>query len=409
MKYDVVIIGGGASGLCCAVMSKKEDNTVLIIERNDRVGKKILSTGNGKCNLTNSYCRPDLFDKNPEGIYPYFSSGDIEFADSVIGHFSADDTIAFFESLGVLTENKDGYIYPRSEQASTILNALRLECERKGVDIITNVSAESIKSVDDPDGYRFLINGKYRCRKCVISAGGMAAPKTGSDGSIYKVLKRMGHSIVKPIPALCGIHCSDRYFRELKGVRNNSVITLILPDGKTVLSSRGNIQFTQTGISGIPVFQISAEVGKLFEEGILPGIIIDLLPEKSEAELSEIIDSYCAEMKAEMLPPVLNNRLINVLSKEVSSGRDKGPVTFGQAAASLIKRFKATPVSLFSFDEAQTTAGGVSTREIDARNMESKLIPGLYFTGEVIDVNGICGGYNLQWAWSTAYIVSRGL
>lgn len=409
MKYDVLIIGGGASGLCCAVMSKKTDNSVLIIEKGDRVGKKILSTGNGRCNLTNAYCMPDLLDDNPEGIHPYFSSGDVSFADSVIGRFDAQDTMAFFESLGVLTENKEGYIYPRSEQASTILNALRLACERKGVDIVTGVSVDSIKKISDPDGYRFLVNGKYRCRKCVISAGGMAAPKTGSDGSMFNVIKDMGHTVVKPIPALCGINCAGSVFKELQGVRNNSVITLMKQSGRMIIRTAGNLQFTRTGISGIPVFQLSSEAGKLLDLGTDLTISIDLLPEIGEDRLAEMIDSYCAEMKEEVLPPVLNNKLLNVCRKAVDNKAPGKGITFGQAASAVIKRFKVTPMSPFSFDEAQTTAGGISTAEIDADTMESKIIPGLYFTGEIIDVNGICGGYNLQWAWATANIVSKAL
>jgi len=405
MKYDVLIIGGGAAGLCCAVMSKKTDNSVLIIEKGDRVGKKILSTGNGRCNLTNAYCMPDLLDRNPEGIHPFFSSGDVRFADSVIKRFGAEDTIAFFESLGVLTENKEGYIYPRSEQASTILNALRLACERKGIDTVTGVSVDSIKRISAPDGYVFLVNGKYRCRKCVISAGGMAAPKTGSDGSMYKVIKDMGHTIVKPIPALCGINCDGSFFKELQGVRNYSAISLMDSDGKVILRSTGNLQFTKTGISGIPVFQLSSEAGKLLDNGTDLTICIDLLPEIGKDRLAEMIDSYCSEMKADVLPPVLNSKLLNVCRKAV--GR-KG-LTFGQTAAEVIKGFKVTPVSLFSFEEAQTTAGGISTNEIDVDTMESKIIPGMYFAGEIIDVNGICGGYNLQWAWSTANIVSKSI
>lgn len=409
MKYDVLIIGGGASGLCCAVMSKKTDNSVLIIEKGDRVGKKILSTGNGRCNLTNAYCMPDLLDDNPEGIHPFFSSGDVRFADSVIGHFNAQDTIAFFESLGVLTENKDGYIYPRSEQASTVLNALRLACERKGVEIITGVGVNSVKKISDPEGYSFLINGKYRCRKCVISAGGMAAPKTGSDGSMFKVIKGLGHTVIKPMPALCGINCSGSYFKELQGVRNNSVVTLMQPDGKMILRSAGNLQFTRTGISGIPVFQLSSEAGKLLDKGTALNICIDLLPEIEEDKLAEMIDSYCREMKEDVLPPVLNNKLLSVCGKAVDRNACRKGMTFGQAASAVIKKFIVTPVSLFSFDEAQTTAGGVSTEEIDVDTMESKIMPGLFFTGEVIDVNGICGGYNLQWAWATANMVSKAL
>lgn len=405
--FDIIIIGGGASGLSCACMAKAADNSVLVIERGDRPGKKILSTGNGKCNLTNEYCRVELLDKNPEGIYPYFSSGDLKFVESVISRFNVDDTISFFSEMGVLTENKGGYIYPRSEQASTVQNALRLTCDKKGVRILTGISVDQVELTAADDNYRFLVNGTYRCRKLIVSTGGMAAPKTGSDGSFFKVLKKLGHTIIEPRPALCAVSCSDSFFNELKGVRNSSQVILTDQDGKAFFKSFGNVQFTADGISGIPVFQLSSEFGRVLNDGKIIAIMIDLLPETGRNEIIKMIVSYCDFYGDGYLPPILNSRLLNVIDKQLRSHSFKSTHEFASCAADIIKRFPVTPVSLVSFDEAQTTAGGVSTDEIDPSTLESKIIPGLYFTGEVIDVNGICGGYNLQWAWSTAHIASQ--
>ncbi len=445
MTFDLIIIGGGAAGLAAAVMAKSEYNSVLILEHTDRVGKKILSTGNGRCNLTNMNCTPERLHENPEGMFPYFTSGSGDFAESVIARFDADDTVHFFASLGLLTEDKNGYVYPRSEQASTVLDVLRNACARKGVEIETGVQVKNIKKTGEDI---FAVDDRFFCRNLLIAAGGMSAPKTGSDGSGYELAAGFGHSVVKPVPALCGIRCSDKFFKELAGVRNDSVITLTCEisgrhrknktdaaalgtetEGKLreagnlkkscennsaaavsgketegTLKAAGNLQFTSYGISGIPAFQISSETGRMLERGQTPVICIDLLPELNEEELAGFID----ESGDRTLHGVLNKKLANVICKEIEKAKDRLPgKTFGQQAAAVIKSFRVNPVALNSFEEAQTTAGGIPTDEIDPETMESKLVPGLYFAGEIMDVNGICGGYNLQWAWSSAYIAAE--
>lgn len=401
MKYDTIIIGGGASGLCTAILSKTENNSILIIDHADRVGKKILSTGNGKCNLTNRFCKVDLFDSNPEGIYPYYPEQNRSFAESVIGQFDSDQTISFFESLGMLLEDKNGYIYPRSEQASSVLDMLRFRCEDLGIDMVTNYQPMKITRKKG----LFHVDDEYSCHNLVLATGGMSVPKTGSDGSGYEYAKAFGHSIVEPIPCLCALRCSDPFFKELAGVRNDSKVTLLDEEKNPLMEVTGNLQFNDYGVSGIPVFQISSLAGRLLKEGKQLFLRIDLLPEFSMQELGEFLD----QKKDHMLLGILNKKLAMVVEKEARNKKDHDDVTPGNLRAMIIKKFKVHPVSLNPFTESQVTAGGVSVDEISPDTCASKLVVNLYFAGEIIDINGICGGYNLQWAWATAHAVAKAI
>ena len=401
MKYDIVIIGGGASGLCTAIMSKTESNSILIIEHEDRVGKKILSTGNGKCNLTNDYCRTELFSSNPEGIYPYFPEKNRSFAETVVSAFDAEKAIQFFRDLGILTENKNGYIYPRSEQASSVLDCLRFRCESLGIDMALGYQPMNITKKND----LFYIDDEYSCRKLVLATGGMSAPNTGSDGSGYEFAKSLGHSIIEPIPSLCGIKCSDSFFKALAGVRNDSRLSLYDDQKNLLIEAHGNLQFNDYGVSGIPAFQVSSIAGRLLKEGRNLLLRIDLLPEVSLNELAAFLD----EKKENYLLGVLNKKLAQVIEKEIKRKKGCDNVTAGYLRACMIKRFKVHPVDVTSFAQSQVTAGGVCVDEICPNTCESLLVDNLYFTGEIMDINGICGGYFLHWAWASAHAASNAL
>ena len=420
--YDIIIIGGGASGLCTAIMSKTESKSILIIEHNDRVGKKILSTGNGKCNLTNLGCKVIssgnslTFAENAEGIAPYYSSNRDGFAETVISAFDADKAIAFFGELGMIPLNKNGYIYPRSEQASSVLDLLRFRCEELGVEILCGYQPVKIRQSKDKSC--FLIDEEYSCDQLVIATGGQSASKTGSDGSGYEIAKAFGHQIIPPQPALCALKCSDPFFKELAGVRTDAKLALFERNSKEPLMTvSGNLQFNNYGISGIPVFQLSLIASRLLDEGHELLVKIDLLPELSEEELSEIfakkIRSRLNKNPAagnDLFLGILNKKLANVVDKESRKAHpDEKPEDYAFVYTHMIKRFKVHPTDTVSFEEAQTTLGGVSTAEIDPETMESRLVKGLYFTGEIIDVSGICGGYNLQWAWASAHAASESL
>ena len=406
MIYDLIIIGGGAAGLFAAIKAKLNNKSVLVLEHTSRAAKKILSTGNGKCNLTNSYCKVDLFGSNPEGLYPYFSSGNKEFIEKVISRFDADDTIRFFESLGVALVNKNGYIYPRSEQASTINDVLRMSLSGLGVDVLTEVDVKTITTAKRKDKENvFCVNSQQKGRNVLIAAGGSAASKTGSDGSGFKLAKALGHDIILPGPALCGVKCKEGIFKELSGVRCDCKVNLTDEHGNTLISSHGNVQFTSYGLSGIPIFQISSEVGKYLKSNKKIKIAVDLIPDMDEEKIISYIEKDAPWKNKDnqiydSLTGLLNKKIVSVLHKINGDKIKAGDVAHN------IKKFTVTPVGLNSLEEAQTCSGGVNTEEIDPYTMQSRIVPGLYFAGEIIDVNGICGGYNLQWAWSTAHIVS---
>lgn len=409
MIYDLVIIGGGASGLCTAIMSKKEDNSILILERGSRAGKKILSTGNGRCNLSNFFCRAELFDSNPEKIPPYFSNTDDSFAKKVIEAFNVDDTIAFFEDAGMLTTDKGGYIYPLSEQASAVLDILRFRCEEMDIEIRCGSYIEKVECVGGADkGHRFRI-GDILCKNLVIATGGMSAPETGSDGSGYSIAESLGHKIIKPLPALCALKCSDKFTKSLAGVRCRAELELFKLRSKEripVIKTIGNLQFVSDGISGIPVFQLSIPGTRLLDEEEELLIRVDLLPDISKEKLTD----FLKEDPEKRLAGALNKKLVPVIKKEAAKAHpDAGGDEMAEIYTNVIKKFKFHPVSTYGFQKAQTTFGGVDLREIAPDSMESKKVKGLYFTGEIVDVTGICGGYNLQWAWSSAHAAAKHL
>ena len=400
-NFDIIIIGGGASGLCTAINAKTKNNNILIIDKSPRPGRKILATGNGKCNLTNENCKVALFDENPEGIYPYFSEGSRDFIEEVIGRYDCDDTIKFFEGLGLLLKNKNGYIYPRTEQAKTVLEVLENKTEQLGIDVLSDYR---IRRITKENGL-FVVDGKYKAQNLVVSTGGLSSPKNDADGFGYEIAQGFGHSVNRPRPALCALACKGKIFRDLAGVRTDAYVYVYDKD-KLIIKSFGNLQFTDYGISGIPVFQISSVAGKMLEEGKKPLIKIDPLYDFSEDELFRLIKGR----KDDCLLGILNEDLAHACEKTCQGqGLKKNSGEYKKKLCVLAKNFYFEPESTAPFKNSQVTAGGVKTDQIDPKTMQSEIEPGLYFTGEVIDVNGICGGYNLQWAWSTGHICADAL
>ncbi|MCF0228077.1 MAG: aminoacetone oxidase family FAD-binding enzyme [Parasporobacterium sp.] len=414
MYYDIIIVGGGASGLCTAIHAKTENNSILILDHNNIPGKKILSTGNGRCNLTNVNASVDLFGSNPEGLVPYMTSGDPLFYHEVIKQFDCHDTVNFFAENGLFCIDKNGYVYPRSEQASTVLEILRSRCEDLGIEIRTG---HDVKTITKKKDALFVVDSMFECTNLVIATGGLAGANTGNDGSGYKMAQSFGHELVEPIPALCGIRCRDDFFKYLKGTRTDGKLAF-KADNRDI-NVHGNIQFTDYGISGIPTFQISSIIGYMLSIGEQPVISIDFLPDIALVDLVKLLQnnyrlnhSDLKEIKPDerMLIGLLNKNVAMVILRQYAHVKDNSSVeSMCVAIARLIKVFQVHPYELMAFENAQTTAGGIYTGDVNSRTMESMKIKGLFFTGEVLDVNGICGGYNLQWAFSTAAICGRAL
>jgi len=396
---DIVVIGGGASGLMAGITAARNGSRVTILEHKDRIGKKILSTGNGKCNLTNLDQKPEHY----RGEHP-------EFAMNLLKQFGVTETLEFFKGLGIFPKNKNGYIYPNSEQAASVLDVLRMEAEHLKIKIICETEIKGIKKT----GAGFCIQagtGSYECRRLIVAAGSKAAPVTGSDGSGYKIAADFGHRIITPVPALVQLRAKEDFFKSLAGIRTEAAITLFINGSKTAWET-GELQLTDYGISGIPVFQISRFAARGLESGCRVSTEIDFMPEVNEHDLTDMLFARicnCPYKDAEeMMNGLLNKKLNAVLLRQAgiplhapSDSLKKDEV---RKLAEKMKKFTVTIKETNPFANAQICAGGVDTTELDDETLESKLVKGLYFSGEIIDIDGTCGGYNLQWAWTSGYV-----
>lgn len=403
MKKQVVIIGGGASGLAAGIQAAREGASVIILEHTGRVGKKLLSTGNGRCNLTNLAM--------PEDAYRSSNPG---YAKKVIRQFPVSDTLHFFTELGILYTNRDGYIYPRSGQASSILDVLGSELENLNVRIICDCEVIDI-SPQETTGFLLKTSaGTYTGDAVILAAGSKAAPGTGSDGSGYKLAKRLGHNLIKPLPALVQLRCREKHYKQLAGVRTEVRLELFA-DGESVARDFGELQLTDYGISGIPVFQISRYASEALDQGRQVKVRIDFLPEIDQNEINSLLESRRLRLgyrsADEFLVGILNKKLAAVLLKlagiEVSQKSDCITSLQIKSLLRLLKAYETSVSAVNPFSNAQVCSGGIDTREVDPYTMQSRLVKGFYFAGEILDVDGICGGYNLQWAWSTGIIAGR--
>lgn len=402
---DVIVAGGGASGLFAAILCAKKHLKVIVLEQKERIGKKILATGNGKCNYTNQ--------KQGKGCY---RGENKEFTETGISTFGSAEAISYWQELGIYPKDKNGYVYPFSEQASSVLEVLRMELKRQGVIVACEEKVQNIEK----RGKEFLVEtekNRYTAKYVIVATGGQASPKLGSDGSGYRLAKKLGHSVVEPVPALIGLKCKDGYYKSVAGVRTEAEVSVYI-DGKSkcIAKDRGELQLTGYGISGIPVFQISRFAARALKEGKKVQVQIDYMPSLSNKELENLLQKRFQDKQKnaeEALIGLFNKKLIQMFLKTSGIKPESMAVNVTdkqiKQLADKIKGMATQVLDTNGFDQAQVTAGGVSTWEIDSSTMESLLVPGLYFTGEVMDVDGICGGYNLQWCWSSAFLAARSI
>lgn len=400
----IAVIGGGAAGMMAAITAAECGAAVTVFEHQDRVGRKILMTGNGRCNLSNlSYSGWEYYGEEPE------------FAKGVLSQFTANDTVSFFKRLGLLVKDKNGYLYPVSEQASAVLDVLRNELVKKKVKVKTNVSVQiSFQEKEQ----KFLLryeNGEGYYDMVILACGSRANPRTGSDGSGYGLAEAFGHKIIKPLPALVQLRCRENFFKGIAGVRCEAGLRLLTEKGLQA-EERGELQLTDYGISGIPVFQFSRVAARALDAGEKVSVEIDFLPSLT----TEVLGSFLREVLQregnrecpveEVLAGVIHKKLLMLILKEngIKGSRGSGSITAKETEAVLrtIKCFTVQVGATNPFDNAQVCCGGVDCSEIDG-NCQSKKVPGLFFAGEIMDVDGICGGYNLQWAWSSGYVAGK--
>ena len=453
-KTTVAVIGGGAAGMMAAIEAARAGAIVTLIEKNPQLGKKLATTGNGRCNYTNL----DMSDRiggKFRGFHP-------EFAAPSLDALPPEAVLDWFRAIGVEPRFRGSYVYPNSDQASAVVDALREELHRLSVKVHYNAEVKNIQRIEKDAGY-FMIqctDAVVKADRVILAAGSKAAPKTGSNGDGYFIARKLGHTIVPYVPALCGIRCAGDAFRALAGIRTEAALELSV-DGRCVDREAGELQLVDYGISGIPVFQLSRYAAYALQEGKKATVYINFLPGFTEAgaavrnskraysdsgistiEVSAAKNAQnaraevsCCAAKAEdpkdlavqlyrqrqerlagrkmesFFTGLLHQKLGQLLLR-MASVRPELPVAELsekqlRSLASLSVRFKAECVEMNGFLQAQVVAGGVDTTEVDPGTMASRLVPGLYFAGEVLDIDGICGGYNLQWAWASGFVAGR--
>ena len=403
----IAVIGGGASGMMAAITAAgNKDNTVLLFERQQRVGKKLSATGNGRCNLSNTAASAGN---------GYFSvEGDAGFMAPAFNEFSAEDTLRFFRSLGLLTVEDSaagrGRIYPLSDSANSVVDVLRFACARLGVESLTSSQVLSVRRVKGGGFSVATAEGEYAADRVIIACGGAAGTAVGGVNDGYALLKALGHSRTALYPVLVPICCDSPYPRSLKGVRADAGLKLY-KGGRLLAESRGELQFTEKGISGPAAFEISRAAAMNRDTVVR----IDFLCGFSKEETADILRERAAQMPelpaGDILTGIVHNRLGKMLVKY--SGTDMNAPSGGLSAAepekiaAACKCFEMNVSGTCGFESAQVSAGGIRTSEFVPETLESRIVPGLYACGEVLDIDGMCGGFNLQWAWSSGRLAGR--
>lgn len=391
MKKRVAIIGAGASGMAAAVTASRRREDVILLEVQDQPGKKILATGNGKCNYTNAKMTADCF-----------RSGSMAQVREVLSAFSMEETVAFLQSLGIEPMVKNGYYYPASGQAASVRAVFEMELAHRKVPVVTN--CRIVRITKEKDGFQLRsADGKtYRADRVILSCGSKAgiAPQKAAGG--YELAKALGHHVTGLYPALTGIRCAKSSVPDWAGVRINGMIAL--EADRVLAADTGELQLTDYGVSGIPAFQVSRYAAVALAEGKKVCAVLDFFPGKSRKDLELLLFERHRQMSyksgQELLIGLLPDRLIRALIK-------RSPQLSLSLFAEQLKRWELTVAGVNPLAQAQVCAGGIPLTEINPETMESKKTKGLYLTGEMLDADGICGGYNLQWAWATGVIAGR--
>lgn len=399
----VLVVGGGAAGMMAAISAKINGAEVVVLERNNRVGKKILATGNGRCNYTNINLSIDNYHgKNPK------------FAYSCLSKFGVAETLDFFERLGITPAIEEkGKVFPLSFQSSSVLDVLRFELEDLGVELLTDVF---VIGINKGEKFELILEDgrKVYGDKVILATGGCAAPNTGSDGNGYTLAKSMGHSIVEVFPGLVQLKLEGDIFKQVDGVKFVGTAGLYVGN-ELIKEDRGDILFTNYGISGPPILQLSRTALEYLNNNKAIELKVSIIDRKTEKELFDYLIyrfGFMAKKTIEKgLIGLINKRLIPPILKEVNIDKNKQISYLSneevRRLANILTDWRFNISGSKSFKDAQVTAGGINTDEIDSSTMESKLVEGLYFAGEIVDIDGDCGGFNLQWAWSSGYIAGE--
>lgn len=396
---EVVIVGGGASGLTAAITAARNGKDVTIIERNNKCGKKILITGNGRCNFWNT-------DEN----LSHFHSSNSNLLKEFITDERKNSILKFFDSLGLAYKTKNGYYYPFSNQAFTIENALLSECKKLNIKIINDITVEKIIKKDC-----FIINPdkeKITAKNIIIATGSKAAPKTGSDGLGYEISKSLGHNIITPLPSLVQLKADEPYFKNWSGIRTDVKVNLLI-NHKYIKSETGEVQLTNYGLSGICIFNLSGETAKALNQNKNVIISINFIPFASNPKifLQTLNKNSYHKTISELLEGILHYKLVDIIIKKTHLKRDLLLNTLTDNELNNLTKtltdFQIEILDTHTLDHAQVCSGGIPLTEINSKTLESLKVKNLYFTGEIIDIDGDCGGYNLGWAWMSGIIAGK--
>ena len=404
VNRKIGIIGGGAAGMTAAIVAAGQGAEVVLFEKGERLGRKILATGNGKCNLGNLELSPEMYySESPEKIPGWLEE------------FSTQDTISFFEGLGLMIKQKNGYLYPMSEQAATVLDVLRFQIARERR-IQVKLQSPVIHMERRKKQEKILVKTETEealFDRVILTCGGKAARATGSDGSGYKLAGMLGHRIVPVVPALVQLRCREEWCKSIAGVRAEARLTFLNAAGEKE-AERGELQLTEYGISGLPVFQLSRKINYLLRGQKEVSVDIDFLPGEPEERFAEKMLEKRAVLEKgstleEYFTGVLHKKLmlllIGLAGKKPSDRTDAVSEDTLKKIYSFCRKLTVTVYASNPFENAQVCAGGVSLLEVTER-LESRLCPGVFLAGEILDVDGRCGGYNLHWAWCSGHIAA---
>lgn len=406
-KFDVAVIGGGPAGLMAAGAAAKLGAKVILIEKNKGLGKKFLLTGNGRCNITNAEFNlkklAENYGKNGKFLLPAFYD------------FGPKQTINFFNSLGIKTKiENNNRVFPASEKASDVLSALKNYLLKNKVNI--SLDSRVLKIICEGNRIKKLIlkNREVIAEKYVLCTGGKSYPLTGSTGDGYKWLKDLGHHITELSPALVPVRLKENWAKDLQGLALKDVKICILQNNKKHSCERGHVLFAHFGLSGPSILNMSKKIGKLLKLGQVK-ISLDILPDSNienlEKEIREKINKNPKKTFRNLLSNFIPQRLVDVFIEIIGIKADKqvNNITKEErrSIAKLLKNVEITAAELLGFDLAVVTSGGVSLKEIENKTMKSKIINNLYFSGEIIDIDGITGGFNLQACWSTGHLAGK--
>jgi predicted Rossmann fold flavoprotein len=394
-SFDIAIVGGGAAGLVAAISAARRGDSVVICERMPRLGKKILVTGGGRCNLTNDELGPEAF-----------TSGSREIVASILGRFGKEDIRNFFRGLGLETYTEGGRVFPATNQASSVLKVLELELERLGISVELGFEASGIGHAGASFSVETADARRVEARSVVLAGGGRSYPALGSNGSAYALAGRFGHRLVTPVPSAVPVLAKDRMCHFLQGQKVRAA-AIAFVGGKPAGRAEGEVLFTQYGLSGTAVLDISESLSiALHRDGLADTtIVLDLVPFLSEEALASEFQKRLEAGWAtgDLAAGILPDKFAPVISA-MAAGSERDPGGAGRTLAASLKAKRFAVLGTRGWNEAEFTSGGVDAREVDPRTLESKLRPGLFLAGEMLDVQGGRGGYNLAWAWASGHV-----